>query len=146
LYYSGKKKKHAVKNLYTTNQKGLIIFKTKHKQRGRKHDYRIYKKNHPKLPKDVMSMFDLGFLGVEKEFPEQLSSLPIKKERDHELTEVQKEYNRNHSAKRIVIEHVICKLKKYRIMNDIFRNRLRKYDKVSDIVSGLVNYRIMNAS
>ncbi len=29
-------------------------------------------------------------------------------------------------------------------MNDIFRNRLRKYDKVSDIVSGLVNYRIMN--
>jgi hypothetical protein len=91
-------------------------------------------------------MFDLGFLGLEKDFPEQLSSLPIKKERDHELTEVQKEYNRNHSAKRIVIEHVICRIKKYRIMNDIFRNRLRKYDKVSDIVSGLVNYRIMNAS
>ncbi len=26
----------------------------------------------------------------------------------------------------------------------IFRNRLRKYDKVSDIVYGPVNYRIMN--
>ncbi len=34
----------------------------------------------------------------------------------------------------------------YRIMSDIFRNRLRKYDKVSYIVSGLVNYyRIMNS-
>lgn len=91
-------------------------------------------------------MYDLGFLGVEKDFPEQKSLLPIKKEKDHELTKVQKEYNRNHSAKRIVIEHAICRTKKYRIMNDVFRNRLRKYNRISDIVSGLVNYRIMNAS
>lgn len=144
VYYSGKKKKHTVKNLYTTNQKGLIIYKTKQRQRGRKHDYKIYKKNHPKLPKNVTSMFDLGFLGVEKDYPEQLSSLPIKKEKGCELTEVQKEDNKNHSKKRIVIEHTICRIKKYRIMNDAFRNRLRKYDKVSDIVSGLVNYRIVN--
>ena len=91
-------------------------------------------------------MFDLGFLGVEKDYQKQKSLLPFKKEKDHELTEVQKEYNKNHSAKRIVIEHAICRIKKYRIMNDVFRNRLRKYDRVSDIVSGLVNYRIMNAS
>jgi hypothetical protein len=93
-----------------------------------------------------MSIYDLGFLGVEKDFPEQKSLLPIKKEKDHELTEVQKEYNKNHSAKRIVIEHAICRIKKYRIMYDVFRNRLRKYDRISDIVSGLVNYRIMNTS
>ena len=146
LYYSGKKKKHTVKNLYTANQKGLLIYKAKRRQRGRKHDYKVYKKNHPDLPKEVMSMYDLGFLGVEKDFPEQLSSLPIKKEKGCELTEVEKEYNENHSAKRIVIEHAICRIKKYRIMNDVFRNRLRKYDRVSDIVSGLINYRIMNAS
>jgi hypothetical protein len=35
-------------------------------------------------------------------------------------------------------------LKKYRILADVFRNRPRKYDKISDIVvAGLVNYRIM---
>ncbi len=135
----------SVKNLYTANQKGLIIYKTKRRQRGSKHDYKVYKKNHPDLPKDVLSMYDLGFLGVEKDFTEQLSSLPIKKEKGCELTAEEKEYNRNHSAKRIVIEHTICRLKKYRIMNDVFRNRLRKYNKVSDIVSGLVNYRIMNS-
>ena len=39
----------------------------------------IYKKNHPELPKEVMSMFDLGFLGVEDDYPEQKSSLPIQK-------------------------------------------------------------------
>lgn len=145
-FYSGKKKKHTVKNLYTANQKGLLIYKTKHRQRGRKHDYNVYKKNHPELPKDVMAMYDLGFLGVEKDYPEQKSLLPIKKEKDHELTEAQKEYNKIHSAKRIVIEHAICRIKKYRIMNDIFRNKLRKYNRISDIVSGLVNYRIMNDS
>jgi hypothetical protein len=36
LYYSGKKKKHTVKNLYTANKKGLLIYKTKRRQRGRK--------------------------------------------------------------------------------------------------------------
>jgi hypothetical protein len=35
-------------------------------------------------------------------------------------------------------------LKKYRIMSDTFRNRLRKYNRISDIVTGLVNYRMMN--
>jgi hypothetical protein len=144
LYYSGKKKKHTVKILYTTNQNGLLIYKTKHKQRGRRHDYKIYKTNHPDLPKDVLSMYDLGFLGVEKDFPEQKSSLPIKKEKDHELTADEKEYNKNHSRKRIVIEHAICRIKKYKIINGVFRNRLRKCDRISDIVSGSVNYRIMN--
>ena len=47
--------------------------------------------------------------------------------------------------KRIVIEHTICRLKKYRIIiEEVFRNRLRNYNMVSDIVSGLVNYKIMN--
>jgi hypothetical protein len=35
-------------------------------------------------------------------------------------------------------------LKKYSILAYVFRNKLRKYSKVSDIVAGLVNYRIMN--
>lgn len=63
-----------------------MIYKSKHKQIGKKHDYNIYKKYYPKLPKDVMSMFDLGFLRVEKDFPEQKSSLLIKKEKDCKLT------------------------------------------------------------
>jgi len=46
-----------------------------------KHDYKIYKKNHPDIPKNVLSRFDLGFLGTEEDYPEQWSSLPIKKER-----------------------------------------------------------------
>lgn len=100
IYYSGKRKKHTVKNLYTANQMGLIIYKSKHKQIGKKHDYNIYKKGHLKLPKEVVSLFDLGFLGVQKDFVEQKSSLPIKKEKDCELSSQEKDYNHNHSKRR----------------------------------------------
>jgi DDE superfamily endonuclease len=89
-------------------------------------------------------VYDLGYLGVEKDFPEQLSALPYKKKKNSELSAEEKEYNKIHSKKRIVIEHTICRLKKYRIQSEVFRNKLRKYDKVSDIVAGLVNYRITN--
>ena len=47
--------------IYSANQKGLIIYKTKHRQTGRRYDYMIYKKNHLNVPKEVLSMFDLGF-------------------------------------------------------------------------------------
>jgi hypothetical protein len=143
VLYSGKKKRHTVKTQLMVNNHGIIIHKTDHKK-GRRHDYDIYKKNHPLIPKQVVSVFDLGYLGVEKDFPQQLSTLPYRKKRNLDLSEEEKEYNKNHSKKRIVIEHTICRLKKYRILSDIFRNRLRKYNRISDIVAGLVNYRIMN--
>jgi hypothetical protein len=144
VYYSGKKKRHTVKTQFMVNDHGYILHKTDHKK-GRRHDYEIYKENHPTTPKQVVNVFDLGYLGVEKDFPQQLSSIPNRKKRNLELTqEEEMESNKIHSKKRIVIEHTICKLKKYRILADIFRNKLRKYNKVSDIVSGLINYRIMN--
>jgi hypothetical protein len=58
----------------------------------------------PIISKDVVSVFDLGYLVVEKDFPEQLSVLPYKKKRNQkELSEEEKEYNKIHSKMRIVI-------------------------------------------
>jgi hypothetical protein len=125
------------------NNQGFIINKANHKK-GKRHDYDLYKKNHPITPKEVVNVFDLGYLGVEKEYPNQLSSLPNRKKRSMKLSQEELEYNKSHSKIRIVIEHAICRLKKYNILADVFRNKLRKYSKVSDIVSGLINYRIMN--
>ena len=144
-YYSGKRKRHTVKTQLMVNNKGLIIHKAGHKK-GKRHDYDIYKKNHPVTPKQVVNVFDLGYLGVGKDYPEQLSSLPYKKKRNQESSAEEKEHNKSHSRKRLVIEHTICRMKKYRILGYIFRNKLIKYNRVSDIVSGLVNYRILASS
>ena len=40
------------------NNSGLIIHKTDLKK-GRRHDYDIYKKNHPVTPKEVVNVYDL---------------------------------------------------------------------------------------
>ena len=56
------------------NNHGYIIHKTNHKK-GRRHDYDInIKRIILSLPKQVVNVVDLGYLGVEKDFPEQLSS------------------------------------------------------------------------
>jgi hypothetical protein len=45
-------------------------------------------------------------MGIEKDYPEQLSALPYKKRKEEELSADEKEYNRIQSKKRIVvIEH-----------------------------------------
>ncbi len=109
------------------NNQGIIIHKLRYKKE-RMHDYDIYKENHPITPKEVVNVYDFGYLGVEKDFPEQRSYIPNRKKRNLELSQEEKEHNKNHSIKRIGIEHTICRLKRYRILSDIFRNRLRKYN------------------
>jgi hypothetical protein len=133
------------KNQLMVNNRGFILHKIRRKK-GRKHDYDIYKNNHPVTPKQVVNVIDLEYLDIEKDFPEQLSStLPSKMKRNRQdLSQEEIEYNRIPSKTRIVVEHPICQFKKYRILRDVFRNKLRKYNRISDIVGGLINYRILN--
>lgn len=44
-----------------------------------------------------------------------------------------------------MVEHTISRLKKFNIFGQEFRNRLRNYDAMTDIVSGLMNFRILGA-
>jgi hypothetical protein len=140
-YYSGKKKRHTVKTQYMVNKKGEILHKSKYKK-GKNHDYSVYKDEHPATPTNVKNYYDLGYQGVEKDFPNMKVVLPIKKKRNIELTQKDKTYNKRHRRQRVIIEHTICRIKKFGIMGNKYRNRLRRYDGISDIVSGLVNYRI----
>ena len=88
-----------------------------------------------------MVFYDLGYLGVEKDFPDQTSVLPYKKKKGKELTIHQKEWNKLQSKIRIKVEHVISKIKKFRISSDTFRNKLCRYDGISEIVCGIVNFK-----
>jgi hypothetical protein len=150
-HYSGKKRRHTVKTQLTVNTDGLIVHKTNH-ARGRRHDYAIFKRYHPSLPKKVRPMVDLGYDGIQNDFPEMKPMIPFKKRgggkgrggiKGAELTPAQKRSNKRLSKARVVVEHTIARMKKFRIMADEFRNRLKRYDAMTDIVSGLVNLRMM---
>jgi len=88
-----------------------------------------------------MVFYDLGYLEVEKDFENQISILPYKKKKGKELSDSQKEWNKSQSKIRIKVEHVIAQIKKFRINADTFRNKLCRYDMVSDIVCGIVNFK-----
>ncbi len=65
IYFSGNRKRHTVKNQLMVNNHGIILNKIRYK-RGKRHDYDVYKKNHPITPEQVVvNVFDLGYLGVE---------------------------------------------------------------------------------
>jgi len=105
IFYSGKKKRYAVKTqIMVNNRGGFIIHKTDHKK-GSRGMTMIFIENHPVTPKQVVNVFDLGYLGVEKDFPTQLSALLYRKKKSIGLVQEEKEYNLPHAKKRIVIEH-----------------------------------------
>jgi len=141
-YYSGKKKKHTVKLQVITNKDGLIIDKSKH-HKGRVHDYDMFKKRKSRLPPDVELGGDSGYQGIQEDFPNLKSRIPIKKPRGGKLTKEQKKYNKKLSKERVVVENSIGKSKRFQIMGQKFRNRLGGYDMKTEIVCGLVNFKIL---
>ena len=150
-HYSGKKKKHTVKTQITVNQNGLIVHKTTH-VRGSTHDYPLYTHSHPHLPDNVRLGLDLGYMGIETDYPKLNCVLPFKRKnpgrgkrgmKGPELSPEQRAFNKDLSKERVVVEHTFSRLKKFRIWADEFRNRLKHYDITTDIVCGLVNFRTM---
>jgi hypothetical protein len=153
-HYSGKKKRHTVKTQITVNKAGLIVHKTRH-ARGSRHDYALFKWCHPSLPDNVRLGLDRGYDGVQNDYPDLNSEVPFKRRspgrgkrgvKAKELTSEQKAFNRKLSKERVVVEHTISRLKKFRVMAHKFRNRLKHYDTMTNIVCGLTNLRIMGTT
>ena len=132
-----------MKTQLTVNSKGLIVHRTKH-ARGRRHDYAIFKESHPELPNGVRPGVDLGYDGIQNDYPEMKPIIPFKRRspgRGHRdakgsgLTHSQKRFNKKLSKARMIVEHTISRMKKFRVMGEEFRNRLKRYDVMTDIVS-----------
>jgi len=152
-HYSGKRKRHTVKTQLTVNSRGLIIHKTRH-VKGSTHDYALFKLSRPHLPESVKEGFDLGYVGVKDDFPGLNCVVPFKRKnpgrgkvgvKAQELSPEQRAFNKELASERVVVEHTNSRVKKFQIWGGEFRNRPRFYDLMTDIVSGLVNFRILGS-
>ena len=149
-HYSGKKKRHTVKTQIAVNKDGLIVHKAGH-VRGSRHDYSLFKWRHPYLPNDVCLGLDRGYDGIQNDYPKLKCEVPFKRRspgrgkrgvKTKDLSPEQKTFNQKLSKERVVVEHMFSRVKKFRIWTEEFRNRLKHYDTMTDIVCGLVNLRI----
>ena len=107
---------------------------------GKKHDKTICDEEGHEFPKGSTLYKDTGFQGYE---PAGVHTRqPKKKSRGGELSFEEKEQNSLISRIRIIVEHVICGIKRCRIVKDVFRNTKDRFnDLVMEIACGLHNFR-----
>ena len=96
---------------------------------GRIHDYEIFKNKPPLIPLQVENVLDLGYMGVQNDFPTVKSVvLPFRKKRKKsELSNEEKKHNRNRFKLRVIVKHTVSRIKKFGIMGTKFRNKLGRY-------------------
>ena len=88
----------------------------------------------------VRAYVDRGYPGAQKMYEGVEVLAPIRKKPGKKLTDAEKASNKAHSRIRVYVEHAIRKVKTWRIMGDRYRNPLKKYDRINDVVCGLVNH------
>ena len=83
---------------------------------------------------------DSGYQGLAK--LHEKSRTPRKKPRKGELTDEQKRGNRELARRRVVVEHVIRRLKIFRILAERYRNRRNRFSLRFNLIAGLHNYEL----
>jgi len=144
--YSGKKKRFTIKTIVVSDEKKKILILTPTKT-GRRHDKRLADKAQlPNiLPEHVTAFADTGFQGIQTIHPNTL--IPKKATKNNPLTDEDKQNNRIISGLRIVIEHVIGGMKRYRAVCDIYRNKIPNTDDKFFLLSaGLWNFHLQQTT
>jgi hypothetical protein len=139
-HYSGKKKTCTVKNCIIANSECAVIFLTS-TACGKKHDKKISDEAGYVLPKGSKLLQDTGFQGFRVDNVRTVQ--PTKKKKWENLTDDEKERNKNISKARTGIEHIIGSIKRFRIVSERFRNWLPGFsDMVMEIACALHNFRL----
>ena len=140
-HYSGKKKRHTVKNNLITDKNTRKIKGLSATCEGKKHDKKLADEQALSFPKGSKVWKDTGFQGYEPDNTETFQ--PKKKPKGGELTPEEKAANTLISSVRIRVEHSIGGVKVYRITRDIFRNLKPNFDDlVMETACGLHNLRV----
>jgi hypothetical protein len=139
-YYSGKKKRHTVKNVVVGDRRSRKIKALSRTRSGKTSDKRIADEEDYHFPARCKLWKDTGFQGYEP--PKVRTYQPKKKPPKGELTAEEKASNQAISRKRVRIEHSIGGAKVFHIARDVFRNRRDEYVDLSfETACGLHNLR-----
>lgn len=83
---------------------------------------------------------DTGYQGIQK--IHRNSVIPRKKKRGHDLSKEDKKFNHSLSSKRIEVEHVIGRIKRFKIVADRYRNRRKRFGLRFKLIAGIYNYEL----
>ena len=108
--------------------------------RGKKHDFHLFKSSRIKLRPETECLADKGYQGLQK--IHKLSRIPDKKPRGRQLDKTAFKENKDLAKVRIVCEHVIRRLKIFKIFAERYRNRRQRFGLRCNLIAGLCNYEL----
>jgi hypothetical protein len=137
-FYSGRKKRHTVKNVIIVGRRKVLWCSPT--VPGRRHDKKVAEQARLRLPAQVDLLGDRGFEGLAAGAAGVVT--PWKRHKKRPLHWRQRKFNTLLASHRIAVEHTLASVKRLRILRDEFRNRrTRMIDEVMAIGCTLHNYR-----
>lgn len=137
-FYSGRKKRHAVKNLIVVGQRRVLWCSPT--VPARQHDKKVAAQARFRLPAEIDVLADSGFEGWEAGQAGVVT--PWKKPKGRRLHWKRRAFNRRLSRERVAVEHTLASVKRLRILREPFRNRRKgMVDEVMLIGCTLHNFR-----
>lgn len=134
-WYSGKKKRHTIKNEIIITEHGRIVSASDDAP-GTVHDIALRRRG-PPLPKDARAYADSGYQGYQDDYPDL--EIPYKKSKKKPLSKDERAYNHALSRFRVRVEHAIARLKRFRILADRFRYPRKTHAAKFSIIAGIAN-------
>ncbi len=104
---------------------------------GKKNDFALFKASRTVLPSETLCLADSGYQGLDKWHKN--SQTPKKKSKHHPLTEEEKASNRALSRIRIGCEHIIGRLKVFKILAECYRNRRKRFRLRFNLLAAICN-------
>jgi hypothetical protein len=106
--------------------------------KGKKHDFKLLEESNLHIKKTTKIKVDKGYKGIKKLYKNV--DIPKKKTKLKKLTKESKKFNKLLSSSRIFVEHVIGKLKVFRILAQKYRNRRKNFNLRVNLISAFVNF------
>jgi len=83
---------------------------------------------------------DTGFLGITN--IHKKSVLPKKRSKKHPLSREDKKRNRQISSERVLNEHIIGFIKRFKIVADRYRNHRKRFGLRFNLICGICNFEL----
>lgn len=131
---------HTLKNQFIVMLNGEYLVDVCVGMLGKTSDIVLFRNTRNKLAKTQNFIGDKAYIG------DHAISTPQKKPRNTELSQLQKQENKQLSSRRIAVEHMICRVKIFRVASEKFRLVRHRYTQVIMAVCGLVRLRLHRLS
>jgi hypothetical protein len=142
--YSGKKKQHTLKSQVAVDEETGHVIDIADSVPGPKADIRLLEESHllNRLPDGVGGIGDSAYQGIEQLHPQGLGASPRKKPRGKPRPPEDVAYNTALSRRRIIVENIIGRLRRYQSITQTDRNHRQCHTPRVVAIAGLVNRQL----